>query len=100
MSIDLASLALSPAGTNVGARPDAWLRASIDVAGVQHFVDLVAVRVGRHGVQHALSKDLDAMVRLHHLACGPTARSPRSRTPNGLSSSSSPPRASRGERHE
>jgi len=47
-----------------------WLRASIDVAGVQHFVDLVAVRVGGHGVQHALSKDLDAMVRLHHLACG------------------------------
>lgn len=70
MNVDLASIALSPAGTHVGARPDAWLRASIDIAGVQHFVDLVAVRVGRHGVQHALSKDLDAMVRLHHLACG------------------------------
>ena len=70
MSIDLASLPLSPAGTHVGAKPDAWLRASIDVAGVQHFVDLVSVRAGRHGVQHALSKDLDAMVRLHHLACG------------------------------
>lgn len=70
MSIELASLALSPAGTHVGARPDAWLRASIDVAGVQHFVDLVAVRIGRHGVQHGPSKDLDSMVRFHHLACG------------------------------
>jgi len=70
VSLDLASLALSPAGTHVGARPDAWLRASIDVAGVQHFVDLVSVRVGRRGIQHGPSKDLDAMVRLHHLACG------------------------------
>ena len=70
MILDLTALGLSPAGTHVGAKPDAWLRASIDVAGVQHFVDLVSVRVGRHGVQHALSKDLDAMVRLHHLACG------------------------------
>lgn len=100
MRLDLSSLPLSPAGAHLGVRPDTWFRAPIDIDGVQHFLDLVSVRVGRNGVQHAVSKDLDAMVRLHHLACGPTARSPRSRTPNGLSSSSSPPRASRGERHE
>ena len=70
MNFNLATLALSPAGAHLGTRPDAWLRASLDLAGVQHFVDLVAVHVDRSGIQRAASKDLDAMVRLHHLACG------------------------------
>ncbi|HMM36106.1 MAG TPA: hypothetical protein PKA62_15405 [Thermoanaerobaculia bacterium] len=70
MRLDLSSLPLSPAGGHLGVRPDAWFRAPIAIAGVEHFLDLVSVRVGRHGDQHAVSKDLDAMVRLHHLACG------------------------------
>ncbi len=54
----------------MGERPDVWFRAWVDIAGVEHFLDLVSVREDRHGVQRAASKELDAMVRLHHLACG------------------------------
>lgn len=70
MILDLSSLALSSAGAHLGTRPDAWLRASLDLAGIQHFVDLVAVLVDRTGVQRAAPRELDAMVRLHHLAYG------------------------------
>jgi hypothetical protein len=70
VSLDLAALSLSPVGAHLGAPPGVWLRASTDIAGVQHVVDLVSVRVDRHGVQRAASKDLDAMVHLHHLASG------------------------------
>ena len=70
MSLDLASLDLTPAGAHLGERPDVWFRAWLDIAGVQHFLDLVSVREDRHGVQRAASKELEAMVRLHHLACG------------------------------
>ena len=70
MSLDLASLDLTPAGAHLGERPDVWLRAWLDIAGVQHFLDLVSVREDRHGIQRAASKELDAMLRLHHLACG------------------------------
>lgn len=54
MRLDLSSVPLSPAGAHLGVRPDAWFRAPIDIDGVQHFLDLVSVRVGRHGVQHAV----------------------------------------------
>ena len=70
MTLDLATLGLRAAGQFVGARPELWLRASIDVAGVEHFLDLVSVRTDRHGVQRAMAKDLESMVRFHHLACG------------------------------
>lgn len=70
MSLDLASLDLTPAGQYVGARPDLWLRAWLTVGGVEHFLDLVSVRTDRHGVQRAKAKELEAMVRFHHLASG------------------------------
>lgn len=67
MRLDLSSVPLSPAG---GWGQTRCTVPRVDIDGVQHFLDLVSVQVGRHGVQHAVSKDLDAMVRLHHLACG------------------------------
>ncbi len=70
MSFDLASLDLRASGKFVGARPEFWFRASIDVASVPHFLDLVSVRRDRFGVQHAEANELDAMVHLHRLATG------------------------------
>ena len=70
MSLDLATLDLRPAGKFVGARPELWFRAWLDVADVRHFLDLVSVRTDRYGVQHAEAPELDAMVRLHALATG------------------------------
>ena len=47
MSLDLASLDLTPAGAHLGERPDVWFRAWLDIAGVQHFLDLVSVHQDR-----------------------------------------------------
>lgn len=70
MNLELESLTLRPAGQHLGVTPDLWLRARIVIAGTEHFVDLVRVRRDQYGVQRALSKDLDPMLGLHHLACG------------------------------
>ena len=70
MTIDLASLDLTPAGTHLGRSADVWYRAWLDIAGGRHILDLVSVRVDRHGDLRAASQELDAMVHLHHLACG------------------------------
>lgn len=63
---DFASLRLHP----VDDHSRDWLRATLAISGAEHFVDLVAVRTDRHGVQRAMTKDLDEMLHLHHLACG------------------------------
>ena len=65
-ALDLGSLRFRPLDDS---SPD-WLRATLIVDGTEHFVDLVAVQVDRHGIQLGKTKDLDAMIRLHHLACG------------------------------
>ncbi|KAA0255522.1 hypothetical protein FBQ97_00065 [Acidobacteria bacterium ACD] len=70
MRLDLAALRLSPAGQHLGIRPESWLRGSIQVGGVEHFLDLVSVRNDEQGFQQSFSRELDSMVRLHHLACG------------------------------
>jgi hypothetical protein len=70
VNLDLRSLSLRPAGQHLGVRPDVWLRATIVIAGTEHFVDLVRVERERSGEQRAHSKDLDAMLSFHHMACG------------------------------
>jgi hypothetical protein len=70
MTLDLATLALTSVGSALGIPKGAWLRAALDIAGIQHFVDLVAVRADRYAIQRAASRELDAMLRFHHLACG------------------------------
>lgn len=70
MTLTLAALRLSPVGRDLGVPPDAWLRATVVIAGVEHFVDLVAVTRDRTGHQRAACRELDAMLGLHHLACG------------------------------
>lgn len=70
MRLDLSSLALSSAGRDLGLPAHAWLRASLDIEGIEHFVDLVSARVDRHGIQRGGSKELTAMLRFHHLAAG------------------------------
>jgi len=70
MSLELASIPLRPAGQHLGVPSDLWLRARIVIAGTEHFVDLLRVQRDEKGVQRALSKDLDAMLGLHHWACG------------------------------
>lgn len=70
MKLDLASLTFSAVGDNIDIPADAWLRAVLVIAGIEHYVDLVWVRRDRCGVQRAACRELDAMLGLHHLACG------------------------------
>ncbi|MEO6323800.1 MAG: hypothetical protein ABIQ65_04170 [Thermoanaerobaculia bacterium] len=66
MTLDLASIAFYP----VDQFKNEWLRATLVISGTEHFIDLVAVHLDRHGVQRARTKDLDSKIHLHHLACG------------------------------
>jgi hypothetical protein len=62
-TLDLGSLDLVPAdGTSRH-----WLRATLLVRGIEHFVDLLAVR---DFMQRAMTSELDEMLDLHHMACG------------------------------
>lgn len=70
MKLDLASLAFSAVGDNIDIPADAWLRAKLVIAGIAHYVDLVWVRRDRCGLQRTACPELDAMLELHHLACG------------------------------
>ncbi len=66
--IDLPPLPDVRSGGVLGT-PD-WLRTTVVVGGVEHYLDFVVVHEDERGVQHAATKDLDAMLRLHRLACG------------------------------
>lgn len=70
MTINLAALPFSPAGHELGLPADAWLRATLAIAGTMHYLDLVWVTIDRFGIQRTASRELDAMLRFHHLASG------------------------------
>lgn len=70
MTLNLASLPLSPAGHELGLPADAWLRATLVIAGTVHYLDLVWVTIDRFGIQRTASRELDTMLRYHHLAAG------------------------------
>ncbi len=70
MTLALETLRLSPVGRDLGVPPDTWLRATVVIAGVEHFLDLVWVTRDRFGHQRAACRELDAMLGLHHLAAG------------------------------
>lgn len=70
MKLDLASLSFSAVGDDIDVPVDAWLRATLVIAGIEHYVDLVWVRRDRCGVQRTACPELDAMLELHHLASG------------------------------
>jgi len=70
MTLALERLRLSSVGRDLGVPADAWLRATLVIAGVEHFVDLIWVTRDRRGHQRAACRELDAMLGLHHLACG------------------------------
>lgn len=70
MTLALEQLRLFSVGRDLGVPEDAWLRATLVIAGVEHFVDLVWVTRDRVGHQRAACRELDAMLGFHHLACG------------------------------
>jgi hypothetical protein len=70
VKLELASLSFSAVGDNIDIPADAWLRAKPVIAGIEHYVDLVWVRRDPCGVQRTACPELDAMLELHHLACG------------------------------